>query len=112
MTTMGSLWRGLARLCDAIKAKAREAEGHAKNDDLSSAHDDEPTDEVKRAEHLKEVRGRRINKLENMRKAAAMDQDENLEEYAERRVAELKRLQQEAELVRLGTRRSSRQSKR
>lgn len=104
---MGSFWRFLKKLCDAIKAKAREAEayGHEKSAD---------PEQMKRAEHLKEVRRRRINKLEDMRKAAAIDDDENLEEYAERRVTELKRLQQEAELVRLGQRssQSSRQSKR
>lgn len=101
---MHSFWRLLKKLCDAIKAKIREAEGHARE------HQHADTDDVKRSQHLFEVRKRRINKLENMRKAAALDQDENLEEYTEQRLAQLKRLQQEAELVKLGQRSSSRES--
>lgn len=89
---MGSLWRFLRKICLIVKDKAEEHDAGSPPE----------ADDMKKTEHLHEVRRRRINKLENMKQTAAIDGDEQTYEYTEQRLATLKRLEQEAELIRLG----------
>lgn len=85
---MGSLWRGLKWICSLVQEHAPGTQGRDEQD-------------LSKGRHRAEVRRRRINKLENMKETAVLDGDEDLYEYTQKRLATLKRLEQEAELIRL-----------